>query len=785
MRTQRWPSLLFPMFVLGAVVVAIVPIPSAALDVLLAAQLTGAVLILLTTVYTPRPLDFSVFPSLLLATTLGRLVLNIASTRLILTRGATEGANAAGGVIAAFGEFVAGGELIVGLVVFLILVIVQFVVITRGASRISEVAARFTLDALPGRQAAIDADVRSGLISQPQAAELRHELAEQADFYGAMDGASKFVRGDAIAGLVITAVNIAGGLALGVFRHGMPVHEAAATFTTLTIGDGLVSQLPALLISLAAALIATRSSTRTELPGQITRQLFQRGEVLFFAAAFLLLLAVTGLPVLPLSGLALACVLGGLSGRRRNGPSGHDKTAVAIDPSAAFREPRSADAPDAHRGVRSSSPNRFGAGPSGSENDRETLEKSLGVTPLEVRLGVNLLPLVDRKGGDLLHRVKTLRQAVAQELGFVFPKCKIRDDVGLPLNRYEFWIRGERVATGELRADAWMAIPRQGTTARLRGKASEPTGLGAAIWITPDDREVAEEAGYRVVPPATALLAHLEQVIRTHAAELLTRQHVHQLLEMLRRPAPRLVDELLEVMPAAEIQLVLCGLLRENVPIRDLERIAETLVTARSLHSVPQRIEMVRHALRRTICARLAGDGGVTVHPLAPTTEAALLDLFAYGHLDLETPLTLPRRDQLRQRLLEAIGELDTAPPRAVLCAEPLARAAVSHLLRDARERTPVISRAELVPDFPIRSHTPELTIPVHDLLQSVPTGRPVAPEAATAAARAWSAAEPSDGAAPRHSASTTDGRRHASAGPGTVLLGARSNAHAWQKETT
>ncbi|RMG41157.1 MAG: EscV/YscV/HrcV family type III secretion system export apparatus protein, partial [Planctomycetota bacterium] len=304
MSMKRLHTLLFPLFVLGAVVVAIVPLPAAALDVLLSAQLTTAVLVLLTAVYTPRPLEFSVFPSLLLGTTLGRLVLNIASTRLILTRGASEGTHAAGQVIAAFGQFVAGGELIVGLVVFLILVVVQFVVITKGASRISEVAARFMLDALPGRQAAIDADVRAGLVNQQQAARLRRELAEQADFYGAMDGASKFVRGDAVAGLVITAVNIAGGLTLGVLRHGMPLSEAAATFTTLTIGDGLVSQLPALLIAIAAALIATRSSTETELPRQITTQLSQHAEVLFLGAAFLVLLAATGLPALPLLLLA-------------------------------------------------------------------------------------------------------------------------------------------------------------------------------------------------------------------------------------------------------------------------------------------------------------------------------------------------------------------------------------------------------------------------------------------------------------------------------------------------
>ncbi len=744
MRMQRLPALLFPLFVLGAVVVAIVPIPSAALDVLLAAQLTAAVLILLTTVYTPRPLEFSVFPSLLLGTTLGRLVLNIASTRLILTRGATDGTAAAGGVIAAFGDFVAGGELIVGLVVFLILVVVQFVVITKGASRISEVAARFTLDALPGRQAAIDADVRAGLIGQQQAAELRRALAEQADFYGAMDGASKFVRGDAIAGLVITGVNIVGGLALGMLRHGMPLHEATATFTTLTIGDGLVSQIPALLISLAAALIATRSSTETELPRQITRQLSQHAEVLFLAAAFLLLLAVTGLPVLPLSGIALACVLVGVSTHRRNDAAKRDDAAGENGP-LRFSEhaPQNTNESGSRNGTPSLQPGV--SGPAATETRRESdgLEKTLGVTPLEVRLGVNLLRLVDRKGGDLLHRVKTLRQSVAQELGFVFPKVKIRDDIGLPMNRYELWIRGERVATGELRTDAWLAIPRNGSTATVRGQAAGTPGLNAAIWITPEDREVAEEAGYRVVPPATALLTHLEAVVRRHAAELLTREHVHELLQMLRNRAPRLVEELLEVLLPAEIHLVLSGLLRENVPIRDLERIAETLVTARSQPSVPQRIEMVRCALRRTICARLTADGDVAVHPLGPGTEAALLELFAYGTLDLQTSLTVSQREQLRQRLLKAINELDTAPPRVLLCAEPLARAAAAHLLRDARGAIPVISRAELIADVPVRNEAAAVDVPVHDLLASVPSRHSATPLASSPATASPAASEP------------------------------------------
>ncbi|MGH7128240.1 MAG: FHIPEP family type III secretion protein, partial [Planctomycetaceae bacterium] len=432
----RHRGLIFPVLIVTSVLVIVAPLPSAVIDVLLACNITVSVVVLLTTIHVARPLDFSVFPALVLGTTLARLVLNVASTRLILTRGAIDGTAAAGGVIEAFGDFVAGGDVVIGLILFIILVAIQFLVITKGATRISEVAARFALDGLPGKQMAIDADLHAGLVTPEEAQRRRQEVAQQADFYGAMDGAGKFVRGDAVAGLIITLINIAGGLYVGMVQHDMPFAHCVEIFTRLTIGDGLVAQVPAFLISLAAGLIVTRSSAESDLPRDVVGQLFGQPVPLFLAAAFLVCLAFTGLPALPMLALGGGCAAIGL-GLRRSRSASRSGQENDHEPPASQPAPRPED--------------------------------RLQVDPLELQLGYALIRLADAATGDLLERVARLRHELAEELGIILPKVRIRDDLRLGPREYRIKIRGVAVAGGDVRPDRLLAIDSGAAGGELSG----------------------------------------------------------------------------------------------------------------------------------------------------------------------------------------------------------------------------------------------------------------------------------------------------------------------------
>ncbi len=488
-RLHEYRGMIVPVAFVSLLVVILVPLPPAAMDVLISLNISLSVIILLTTIYMDKPLDFSVFPSLLLATTLLRLVLNIASTRLILTADASSpqaAADVAGKVIMAFGNFVAGNSLFVGVVIFLLLVVVQFMVITKGATRISEVAARFTLDAMPGKQMAIDSDLNAGIITESEARERRDEIRREADFFGAMDGASKFVRGDAIAGIIITFINVIGGFAIGTIERGWPAAQSAEVFTKLTIGDGLTAQIPSLVISIAAALIVTRSGSKAQLGDELTDQLASQPRGLLLTAGFLGLLALTPLPSIPLLATGLALV------------------GVAYMMRRATRSKKAKDA----------------APPPAPE--AAPVESLLKVDTLELEVGYAIVALVDtRQGGDLLERITAVRRQLAAEIGMVMPPVRVRDNVQLPPSEYRIKIKGQVVASGETRPGRLLAMDPGIASGPIQGEATREPAFGLkAWWIDAGMRARAETLNYTVVDPSSVLATHLSEVVRTHAHEL-------------------------------------------------------------------------------------------------------------------------------------------------------------------------------------------------------------------------------------------------------------------------
>jgi flagellar biosynthesis protein FlhA len=573
---SRPQDLILPAALMGSVLVILVPLPAALLDALLAANISVAVIVLLTTIFVRTPLEFSIFPSLLLATTLGRLVLNVATTRAILTRAETEGVWAAGGVVKSFGEFVAGDRVVVGVIIFTIIVVIQFVVITKGATRISEVAARFALDGMPGRQMAIDADLNAGIIDEREAQRRRAELGQQADFFGAMDGASKFVRGDAIAGIVITLVNVVGGFFIGVVQGGMSVSEAASVFTKLTIGDGLVSQVPAFLISVAAGLLVTRSSRESNLPAEFIAQLFSRPRALAVTAGFLAVLLLTDLPRIPLLAIAASCGMLAVTLARRKSQADAKAEAAA---QAAAKKPA-----------------------------EERVEDYLTVDPMEIELGVGLIRLADpKRGGDLLERVQRVRQLLAGDLGLILPKVRIRDNVRLDQHQYRLKLADMSVAEGALEPGLLLAIDTGATSGKLEGQVVREPALGdPAVWIDPAHRDRAEMLGYTVVEPVAVLTTHLTEIVRKHGDELLTRDAAKHLIDELKKVSPAVVDELIPgQLKLADVQQVLQLLLREQVPIRQLAVILEALGDLAPRTKDPVFLtEHARHRLARTICGR-------------------------------------------------------------------------------------------------------------------------------------------------------------------------------------
>ncbi len=577
--------------VLGIVLMIIIPLPATVLDILLAFNITLSAVIIMITMFTTNVLQLSVFPTLLLVTTLLRLGLNISSTRLILSEGS------AGKIIEAFGEFVIGGNYVVGIIIFLIIIIIQFVVITNGAGRVSEVSARFTLDAMPGKQMSIDADLNAGIIDEMTARKRREDLQAEADFYGSMDGASKFVKGDAIAGIIITIINIIAGIIIGVMG-GMDFLQAGATYTKLTIGDGLVSQIPALLISTASGILVTRSGSRDNFGTTFSKQLTAFPVALGIVSAVMFFLAL--IPSMPMFPFLLAAVTGSVS------------TYMLIKEEQKSQEEEIARVEEEY-----------------TESERkepENVMNLISVEPMEVEIGYGLIPLADEStGGDLLQRIASVRRQCAIEMGIVVQPIRIRDNLQLKTNEYVIKIRGTVIASAELMANMLLCMDPTGDNSQIAGiRTIEPTFKLPAVWINKDQREEAEIKGLTVVDPTTVMVTHLTETIKSHSYELLGRQEVQMIVENTKEKYSAVVEELIpDLMTIGELQKVLQNLLKEKVPIKDMVTIMESLAdNSRLTKDLELLTEYVRFSLARTICNQIINeDRSITVVTLSPQIE--------------------------------------------------------------------------------------------------------------------------------------------------------------------
>ncbi len=665
---KRLMQLGVPVGIVFIVVMLVVPLPSIMLDMLIALNITGALLILLTAMFIEKPLDFAAFPAVILVMTLFRLALNVSATRLVLLNGF------AGKVIDTFGHFVVGGSLIVGLIVFAILLVIQFVVITNGAGRVAEVGARFTLDAMPGKQMAIDADLNSGLIDEDEARRRRKEVHAEADFYGAMDGASKFVKGDAIAAIVITLVNLIGGFGVGVGQKGMSFTDAISTYSLLSIGDGLVSQIPALLLSVATGLIVTRSAGGTDMGSDILAQLMARRTPLRVAGfAALSLCLIPGLPKLPF------IVAGG----------------VMLLASSRVTEEQDADSAEAEALAALPSP-----------DSPEVLATEIQVDPLGLELSADIIDLVDpSQGGDLLERVKALRRKVATDIGIVVPPVRTRDNLDLPLRTYAIKLFGIEVARGEAPSGTVLAIG--DFLGSLPGEATREPVFGLdAKWIPAELRNQAELSGATVVDRASVITTHLAEVVTSHAARLLGREDVRLLTDVVKRNHPVVVDELTPAqLTLGEVQRVLQTLLDESVSVRDLVRIYEALsLRAQATKDLDLLVESARAALGPAIVAPYTTDRTVHAISLEPQLEQQMLEDLrpteAGTVIALDPELGQSVLTQLRTLLTDA----ENKNLRPVLVCSPQLRPAVRRLVRPSLHQLPVLAYAELVGAEQVRS---------------------------------------------------------------------------------
>ncbi len=608
-RMMNYSDMGITIMVVLIVAMMVVPLPTGILDIFLALNITFAVVVLLTTFYVQNALEIAAFPSILLVMTLYRLALNVSTTRLILLDGY------AGKLISAFGNFVVGGNYVVGGVVFLILVLIQFLVITKGAERVAEVQARFQLDGMPGKQMAIDADLGSGLIDEQTAKERRKMVQREADFFGAMDGASKFVKGDAIAGLLITTINIIGGICIGLFQQGMTLAEAAQRFSLLTVGDGLVAQIPALILSTATGILVTRCAGESHLGKDITRSLINHYRPLWVGAVLLLALAVVpGFPKIPFIMLAGFLWLQG-HWVSKNGKDGAE--------TAEGGKTRTTAAPEAGR--KPGEPAPQAVSPGGFDNAM----KLLAVDPLELEVGYALIPLIEAsKGGDLLERIQTLRRQMALELGVVTPPVRIKDNLQLNPTAYVIKVRGVPEKSAELVPDQFLAIDTGNVKGDLVGIPTKEPSFGLdAVWISPELRSRAEALGYTVVDAPSVLATHLSEVVRANAADLLTRQTVQEMVDIVKETSPAVVEELFQYLGLGDVQKVLQNLVREKVPIRDLAGIFETLADyGRSTQSADFLSERAREGLRRVILSSCVSEeaGELTAVTLSPEWEKVI-----------------------------------------------------------------------------------------------------------------------------------------------------------------
>ncbi len=651
--------------------VMVLPMPSFLLDVLLVMNISAALLVLFVTLFIMRPMDFSVFPGLLLILTLFRLSLNIASTRLILSKGY------AGEIIASFGSFVVQGNFVVGMVIFLILVVINFVVITKGATRVAEVSARFTLDAMPGKQMAIDADLNAGLIDDVEAQKRREEIAKEADFYGAMDGASKFVRGDAIAGLLITLINLIGGLLIGVAQRGLSLSDAAHTYTLLTIGDGLVAQIPALLISVASGIVITRASSNANMGDQLAAQLVAQPKAIYSASGVAFLLGIMpGMPLVPFSTIA---VIMALIARQIQKIEREELEQKELEEEG---EPVEAT---------------------------ERIEEFLHPDAFEIELGYGLIPLVDvNQGGNLLKRISTIRKSIAIELGVLVPPIRIRDNIQLNANEYVFKIYGVKVAGGQVMLDRYMVV-NPDKSLQLKGiEMQEPTFGLPALWVTESERERAEISGNTVVEAPAVIATHLMEVLKNNAYKLLDRQETQRMLDHLKETHAALVNGLVpDVVSLGTIRSVLKNLLREHIPIRNLVTILETIADyAPFTKDADVLTEYARAALAETITEILKVDEGyVAVAMLEPKLEDHILSVIREGGATLQNLGFSPQQvNDLFEDIAEKVEEMSNLGVQPSLLVSPQIRRAVRKFTETIFPNLFVIAYSELTSDTEVKS---------------------------------------------------------------------------------
>jgi flagellar biosynthesis protein FlhA len=676
-RLLRHSDLLAAVAVVMIVTMLVVPLPPALLDLLITLNISAALTIVVATMYLGKALEFSAFPSLLLLTTMFRLAINVSVTRLILTTGD------AGSVVKSFGEFVVSGNVVVGLVIFLILVVIQFIVVTAGAGRVAEVGARFTLDAMPGKQMAIDADLNAGLITDDQARARRSEIAHEADFYGAMDGASKFVKGDAVAALVITGINLLGGIVVGMAQHGLSFTDATHQFSLLTVGDGLAAQIPALLISVATGIIVTRAASDRDLGSDIVTQILRQRKAPLVAAAVIGMFAlVPGLPKLPF--LVIAAIFGAIGWSVRNGLPGEldpVEAALAVVPAAEARAGGAAD----------------------GQGSEEALER-LSVDALELAVGFGLVPLVDgTSGGNLLRRVSMIRRQIAGELGIVIPAVRIHDELGLESHEYLFKVRGSEVARARIMPGHLLAMDPGDASPGLQGiPTTEPTYGLPAVWVHSSDRAEAEALGYTVVDAESMIVTHMTETIRTHASEILTRQDVKTLLDRLKETNAAVVEEIVpEALTLGEIQRVLRALLSEGVAVRDLGTIMEAIGDkARITRDTGLLTEYARQALGRAITAPHLDERlclrAITLDPSIEQEVATSITQTTDGeYLAMDPPRAQAIVGALRTQVENASAHGTRNP---VLLCSARVRRHLRRLIAQAQPHLPVCSYNEIAP---------------------------------------------------------------------------------------
>ncbi|OQX74720.1 MAG: flagellar biosynthesis protein FlhA [Campylobacteraceae bacterium 4484_4] len=683
----RSKDLTVVVFVIAILAIIIVPLPSSFLDFFLTVSIAVSVLILMISLYVPRPTDLTTFPTLILIITLFRLSLNIATTRMILSKG-YEGPEAVSDIITSFGQFVVGGNYVIGVIVFTILVLINFMVITKGSTRVAEVAARFTLDAMPGKQMAIDADLNAGLIDEKTARERREAIIQEANFYGAMDGSSKFVKGDAVAGIIITIINIIGGFLIGMFQFDMDLASAASTFTILTIGDGLVSQLPALIVSTATGIIITRASKEDESFAEgVISQLIDEYKTLYIVGFILLMFAlVPGLPTISLGFVGLLFL--GLGYFMQ-----HSKEAELV-PAVAAAEGAPAAAAETAEGE---------AAPPPKEEEQKVLEDILKQEVLELDLGYQLIKLADpAMNGDLLDRIKSMRRKIATDYGFLIPQVRIRDNLHLPPNHYQILLKGVEIGSGEVYPDKFLAMDSGLVSEEMEGvKTKEPAFGLEAIWIEPEVKEEAITKGYTVVDPSTVISTHLSELVKKYAEELLTRQDVQDLIENVKKSYPVVVEDCLKVASIGLIQKVLKELLHEKIPIKDMLTILETISdVAEVTKNVDIIVEQVRARLARTITRLYKDDNGLLrLMTFAAPTEQRLLEHLQEKEGYKELLLNVGQINDLVEKVSESAKEvLGRGIAPAILIVDPMLRKALANIFEKFNLDIVVLSHAEVDP---------------------------------------------------------------------------------------